>query len=547
MRLINTRTRKLEFKCPPPPYAILSHRWRDGEVLFHDIGTFRARFMPGYSKIRWGCTQARRDGLDYFWIDTCCIDKSSSAELSEAINSMYMWYRDARVCYAYLHDVHNDEGQESESSPFWTSDWFKRGWTLQELLAPQSLIFFSRNWKMIGSKISLAAVLCKITSIEEDVLVCPENVQSISVATRMSWAAQRHTTKVEDRAYSLMGIFNVHMPIIYGEGEAKAFIRLQEEIMKTSTDQSILAWNTPSHFLCGPLAESPDHFADCQGIHCIPPDKWSDHCARQYSHPSTEAQLDFTVTNNGLNITIPLRKLDDVPQAALHLPGGHWFEAVLNCSGGLRLWDGPRYLADLDDADLVRILLWQPNPHIQRYVRIYDKSSPTIKATATCGFPLRPVLIGELRPYAPAPLSHYFSLTFIVQSPTVQRSGYSLKPDPEPHCTVRLNTCGSLCLRTERRVGPGGCLQVARLNFHNPSSGEYFSAVLGFSSDVRIGAGPWVRITDNTHASGEETVVSVKMDWATRKLRKGHVNATIWKAEGNGEDDITYTVTIRYE
>ena len=551
MRLINTRTRKLEeFKCSPPPYAILSHRWHDsGEVPFHVIGTLRARFMPGYSKIRWGCAQAQRDGLDYFWIDTCCIDKRSSAELSEAINSMYAWYRDARVCYAYLHDVLTDEGQESESSPFWTSDWFKRGWTLQELLAPQNLIFFSKNWKMVGSKISLAAVLCKITSIEEEVLVCPENVQSLSVATRMSWASQRHTSKVEDRAYSLMGIFNVHMPIIYGEGEAKAFIRLQEEIMKTSTDQSILAWNTPSHYFCGPLAESPDYFVDCRGIHCIPPEKWLGHCARQYSHSYTEPRLDFTVTNDGLNITLPLRKLDDVPQSVLQPQGGYWFEAVLSCSAGLRVWDGRKYLVDLKDADLVRILLWQPNPHIQRYVRIYDKSSPTIKATATYGVPLRPILIGKLQSSAPAPPFHYFSLTFIVQYLAVQRSGYSLKPDPEPHCTVRPDTCGSLCLRTERRVDLGGHLQVARLNFHNSSSGERFSVVLGISSDLRIGAGPWVRITDNAYASGEETVAFVKMDWATWKLHKGYVNATIWEAEDNGEDadNITYIVTIRHK
>ncbi|EJF57397.1 hypothetical protein DICSQDRAFT_69605, partial [Dichomitus squalens LYAD-421 SS1] len=176
-------------------------------------------------------------------LDTCCIDKSSSAELSEAINSMFYWYRDADVCHVYLFDVDDDDPQ-MPSSTFRSSRWHTRGWTLQELIAPRYVIFLSKSWHTIGTKVSLANVLTEITGIDLDVLLqrAPDCLHArTSIARRMSWASKRETTRIEDRAYSLLGLFGISMLIIYGEG-SDAFQRLQKEILKREKDQSIFAW-----------------------------------------------------------------------------------------------------------------------------------------------------------------------------------------------------------------------------------------------------------------------------------------------------------------
>ncbi|KIJ66173.1 hypothetical protein HYDPIDRAFT_62368, partial [Hydnomerulius pinastri MD-312] len=243
MLLLNAITKKLEeFHHDPPSYAAFSHRWRLEEVQFHDIQAPHAPSMAGYAKIEGCCAQALQDGYSHVWIDTCCIDKNSSAVLSEAINSMYAWYKGAHICYTYLDDVRSDEDPLAEGSSFEKSEWFTRGWTLQELLAPESVFFFAADWTVIGSKVSLADKVANITGISKEILVSARLNVSLSIATRMSWAAGRKTTKEEDRAYSLMGIFDVHMPILYGEGEKKAFFRLQNEIMHSTNDQSIFAW-----------------------------------------------------------------------------------------------------------------------------------------------------------------------------------------------------------------------------------------------------------------------------------------------------------------
>ncbi|KAI5992540.1 heterokaryon incompatibility protein-domain-containing protein, partial [Pisolithus albus] len=241
----------------PPGYAILSHRWKDNsEVTYEEMiglmkmegpkrDAVKERF--GYVKIIKSCEQAKKDGYGWLWIDTCCIDKRSSAELSEAINSMYRWYQDAQVCYAYLNDVKESTfptekdyrayGIESHGWP----EWFMRGWTLQELIAPKQIEFFNRNWAPIGKKQHLAPVLEEITTIPCDVLRDGMAGKRLSVAQIMSWAALRETARVEDQAYSLMGLFEVNMPMVYGEGK-RAFQRLQLEIIRTSSDHSIFAW-----------------------------------------------------------------------------------------------------------------------------------------------------------------------------------------------------------------------------------------------------------------------------------------------------------------
>lgn len=248
MRLINTHTKCfVRFSDPSriPPYAVLSHRWNTQEVLFEDMQSHEALVdHPGFSKLSGCCDIARAYGYEYIWMDTCCINKASSAELSEAINSMYIWYKNSAVCFVYLRDVPPEAGRltSDPDSAFARSEWFTRGWTLQELLAPRTLVFLANDWSAIGTKDSLASIIASITKVDADALRNPDIVlRRFSIAQRMSWAAGRRTTRVEDRAYALMGIFGVNMPTIYGEG-SNAFLRLQEEILKHSADQSIFAW-----------------------------------------------------------------------------------------------------------------------------------------------------------------------------------------------------------------------------------------------------------------------------------------------------------------
>jgi hypothetical protein len=225
-----------------PRYAILSHTWggHTEEVSFKDMKDGTAKSKSGYDKIRFCGEQARHDCLQYFWIDTCCIDKSSSAELHEAINSMFRWYHDAAKCYVYLADVPKPAlDADVNSSPlpwessFRKSRWFTRGWTLQELVAPASVEFFSKGGEKLGNKKSLERHLHEITGIPVKVLR-GSSLSDFSVPERMSWVEKRETTRKEDMAYSLLGIFDVYMPLIYGEGRENAFRRLREEIDKSS-------------------------------------------------------------------------------------------------------------------------------------------------------------------------------------------------------------------------------------------------------------------------------------------------------------------------
>jgi hypothetical protein len=219
-----------------PRYAVLSHTWGPEEVNFRDMMEGNGTSKTGFDKIRFCGEQARRDGLQYFWVDTCCIDKSSSAELAEAINSMFRWYRDAAKCYVFLSDVPRadvDITDQSHQLPwesaFQISRWFTRGWTLQELIAPTSVEFFSKNRELLGDKKSLERHICEITRIPSKALR-GSPLAEFSATERMSWAETRQTTREEDIAYSLLGIFDVHMPLIYGEGRVNAVGRLREAI-----------------------------------------------------------------------------------------------------------------------------------------------------------------------------------------------------------------------------------------------------------------------------------------------------------------------------
>jgi hypothetical protein len=222
---------------PTMPYAILSHTWGDDneEVSFRDLKDGSGKTKDGYRKIRFCGEQAARDDLQYFWVDTCCIDKSNSTELSEAINSMFRWYRDAARCYVYLSDVRKRNHDEYDDLPrsiwkldFRKSRWFTRGWTLQELIAPASVEFFSYEGIWLGDKRSMKDQISEITNIPAQVLQ-GGSLSSFSVDERMSWGAKRNTAREEDGAYCLLGIFDIYMPLIYGERE-QAFSRLRREI-----------------------------------------------------------------------------------------------------------------------------------------------------------------------------------------------------------------------------------------------------------------------------------------------------------------------------
>ncbi|KAK0671602.1 heterokaryon incompatibility protein-domain-containing protein [Cercophora samala] len=325
MRLLHTTELRLhsfnEVGKDVPIYAILSHTWGKEEVTFQDLHCNPdVAGMAGYQKIVSSCRIARKEGYHYIWIDTCCIDKSSSAELSEAINSMYRWYEHSAICFVFLEDVAypfqlpyhvtkrrvggepNPPLQAFEES-FSNSRWFTRGWTLQELIAPENLRFLDCNWRPIDRKDGLLSLVSKTTGIYEDVLRIPGRLHVASVAQKMSWASRRETTRSEDMAYCLMGIFDIAMPLLYGEGGTKAFLRLQHEILNSTNDQSIFLWALPptevnDKELWGLLAESPSWFSHAGRI-----------SQSHYSHEDGSSALS-RITNRGLFLQLPGVDLD---------------------------------------------------------------------------------------------------------------------------------------------------------------------------------------------------------------------------------------------
>lgn len=228
-----------------PPYAILSHRWSDSEILIEDIsnGNYKEK-EEGYRKLRFCAKQTAQDGLRYFWIDTCCIDRWDNNERSKAINSMFQWYQNAARCYVFLSDVPlfatADTPQRSDwETSFRKSEWFTRGWTLQELVAPVSVEFFSCEGQRIGDKVSLNQLLHDITDIPLAALRnCP--LDHFSISERMRWAKNRRTTEDEDIIYCLLGVLDVSMPTMYGEAKESALKRLQAEAEGAGSAPSII-------------------------------------------------------------------------------------------------------------------------------------------------------------------------------------------------------------------------------------------------------------------------------------------------------------------
>ncbi|GIZ43358.1 hypothetical protein CKM354_000658900 [Cercospora kikuchii] len=265
MRLLRTDSGLLEEKneyVDDFRYAILSHTWlrpsEGEEVLFADLADMaKARQKAGWKKLDFAMAQASKEGLQYVWVDTCCINKESSAELAEAINSMYRWYQKSETCYVYLDDY-------QDSASMGDCRWFKRGWTLQEMIASPKLLFYDGSGESIGSLSGLIQQVSAITDVHKELLSGRRSLSTFSIAQKMFWAANRETARMEDRAYSLLGIFDISLPVIYGEG-SRAFQRFQEELIRVYNDQTIFAWggidvarDRGEHR--GLLASSPDAF-----------------------------------------------------------------------------------------------------------------------------------------------------------------------------------------------------------------------------------------------------------------------------------------------
>ncbi|KAI1756080.1 HET-domain-containing protein [Xylaria castorea] len=282
MRLLDTTTLKLKTFVgdEKPEYAILSHTWGDDEVLFEDLQTKSIKqwkYKAGAGKLLKSAEICAKHKIAYIWIDTCCIDKSSSSELSEAINSMFNWYLNSLICYAYLSDVLSEKVEDLQDAIYvvFCSPQYPTAYPeseqvslnykqLQELIAPPKVQFFDKAWSSMGGRAGLVENIHHITGIDKYVLryigtlSLTNSMRTCSVHTKMVWASRRTTTRAEDRAYSLMGLFNVNMPLLYGEGRVKAFQRLQDEIIKSTNDHSILLHS--GEIKSGPLASSPDNF-----------------------------------------------------------------------------------------------------------------------------------------------------------------------------------------------------------------------------------------------------------------------------------------------
>ncbi|KAI0661925.1 heterokaryon incompatibility protein-domain-containing protein [Cubamyces menziesii] len=410
-------------------YAILSHVWDlEGEQSFQDIQKIHAeegRYHGGdedayreavrrriSSKVRNFCDAARRDNFIFGWIDTCCIDKQSSAELSEAINSMYAWYGHAEICYAYLHDVKDDEDPLSPYSAFFGSAWFTRGWTLQELIAPKNVMFLSKHWTFLGTKNTLADAISTITSVGAGVLNHTTSLDSVPVATRMGWASKRVTTRLEDEAYSLMGLFGVNMPTLYGEG-SNAFTRLQEEILKRIPDQSLFVWGAQlrdyTALLPGPalpakasrlgredveyplLASSPSAFTDCLPLDLVSTQDLSTTLGLQ-NIPIPE----YSFTAYGIRVRLPIARVvraesGDLYLAVLackHRSTGSYLALILRGRGGGMRYDvgaraGPH-------RSFSRIVLFRPVLHSRHIDQV------TIEEIYLTRFPRKPGRIVSL-------------------------------------------------------------------------------------------------------------------------------------------------------
>lgn len=230
-----------------PQYAIFSHTWsldEDDEVHFEDIVHKTAHLKSAYGKVEFCMNQAAADGLTYCWIDACCINRASEPELSQAIRSMFRWYQASSKCYVYMSDVPSSQSSEETAAAFRSSRWFERGWTVQELLAPSLLEFFTKDGHRIGDREELRAIICARTGIPADALN-GQSMSPFSIDDRLAWFKDRQTRRAEDMIYATFGLFDVHIPTLYGEGVENARARLRLELNHGRGCKSIFSGSPP--------------------------------------------------------------------------------------------------------------------------------------------------------------------------------------------------------------------------------------------------------------------------------------------------------------
>jgi Heterokaryon incompatibility protein (HET) len=311
------------------PFICISHVWYDrGRPIEHEVlpedledHSWRKRKRKGADKVLGACEAVRKwseqrskalrkagskgddQPVEFIWIDTCCVDQKNPAEVSASINSMFRWYSEAIACFVYLHDL---EPSSSRDAKLTKCEWFSRGWTLQELIAAPEAEFYDAGWNPIGNKSAGSTMevdISRITNIDTAILRNAEQLRDCKLSLRMAWAAGRTTRFEEDRAYSLLGIFNVQMPTLYGEGEESAFRRLQEEIIKYSDDHSIFAW-------CNPEAAADD----TTGL--LAPSARCFQTSSTYRRAPRRSTVPYAMTNKGLSIELCLLQLDAVNYVA---------------------------------------------------------------------------------------------------------------------------------------------------------------------------------------------------------------------------------------
>lgn len=468
MRLINTSTYALEeFNGGAiPPYAILSHVWEDEEVVFldmtnsHDqLGNVRSK--KGYRKLATTCKTAAAEGLRYAWIDTCCIDKSSSAELSESINSMFRWYRRAAKCYVYLADLAPPRVCDAFEDDLRQCRWFSRGFTLQELIATDQTDFFDQDWNFRTTKGDAVELLSGITGIDIEILRHEKPLSSVPVAQRMSWAAGRETTKTEDLAYCLFGIFDVNMPLLYGE-EEKAFLRLQEEILKNTMDLTILAWTMPKH-----VAESGDTQASIySGVFAQSPSCF--HSSGHLASLTKQMLRDLHVSNRGLKLDAgvifePIRRTQGhscVLPICLDSHGNALGVCLKYCAPGLLSRQRPHELADVDMS--LWSQSWRHEPRL--LLRQLPETGIGLAPPATCG---RDFILERrkhiLKILLPAEISIDANLCWPAAMWDSEEQMFFLdeEVDPDHGAAAFFMIQGSLPMRVNRR----GIEEVHALNF----------------------------------------------------------------------------------
>ncbi|KAF5353800.1 hypothetical protein D9758_010582 [Tetrapyrgos nigripes] len=504
MRLLHTSTLRLEeFYTDIPPYAILSHTWEDGEVTFQDMQNLKiARRMTGFHKVEKACTYARRYKFDWIWIDSCCINKDSSAELSEALNSMYSFYDDSEVCYAYLPDARSNEDPRDAESGFRRSRWFTRGWTLQELLAPSHVVFLDKHWEEIGTKWSLRDAISAITSIPISVLE-DGVIEHVSIAKKMSWAARRQTTRPEDQAYCLMGIFGVSMPPLYGEGGAKAFMRLQQEIIKISDDRSIFAWIAPfgESEPRGLFARSPFEFRMSSEVGPSKADAIGD-------------KSSYSFANNGLHIHLPL-----IPTSC-DSGDEETFAASLHCQS---------------ERNGQYISVYLQKTAGQRYIRCHPDELALESLPPDRGY-MQKLVVKENAVQRKRKVQRQswdagmFPVFDVKLLPSAQ-SCFTFR-----RCVSKYSDPGSFDEKSKRVATSSSLSDIISLTYQAQSSGEEFSVLMGITNRI-----PFSRIVTDVHLETSDDLQDVfgntglkdRADRVLTRLRSGGLVSLATQKTGN--------------